>query len=88
MDWLWNTFIWLVMGGILGWLASILLKKNDSMNLVANIIAGVIGAWLGSWIAGLLNMSTGNWFVEFLFALVGAVIVVAVVSWFMGRRKA
>ena len=45
----------LIIGGIVGWLASIVMKTNPQMGLVANIVVGVVGSLLGFWIAGLLG---------------------------------
>ena len=52
-----NWIISLIIGGIVGWLASILMKTNSQMGLVANVLVGVGGSMLGFWIAGGLGMS-------------------------------
>jgi len=41
---------WIVLGGIAGWLASIVMKRNDQMGCITNIIAGVVGASVGGWV--------------------------------------
>ncbi len=42
-------FVWfLVMGGIVGWLASLLMRRDASMGLVANVVVGIIGSFIGN----------------------------------------
>ena len=49
MSWI----ISLIIGGIIGWLASIVMKTNAQMGLIANVLIGIVGSMLGFWIAGL-----------------------------------
>ena len=42
-----SLIMWLIVGGILGWLASIVMKTNDRQGIILNIVVGVIGAFLG-----------------------------------------
>ena len=37
----------LIVGGIIGWLASIVMKTNAQMGMIANIVVGIVGSWLG-----------------------------------------
>jgi uncharacterized membrane protein YeaQ/YmgE (transglycosylase-associated protein family) len=86
------TFIlWLVIGGILGWLASIVMGRNDQMGLILNIVVGIVGAFLGGLLlaplfgTGTINQSDfsiGSLLVSFL----GAVILLAIVNFFRRRR--
>src|SRR5882672_4397866 len=50
----------LIVGAIVGWLASILMKTNAQMGAIANIVVGIIGSSLGFWLAGVLGLSTGG----------------------------
>jgi uncharacterized membrane protein YeaQ/YmgE (transglycosylase-associated protein family) len=79
---------WIVLGGIAGWLASIITKRNDQMGCITNIIAGIIGAAVGGWVFSLFGGQgvTGFNLPSLLVALVGAVIVLAVVNLIFGRR--
>jgi uncharacterized membrane protein YeaQ/YmgE (transglycosylase-associated protein family) len=70
----------LIIGGIVGWLASIIMKTNEQMGLIANVLVGVVGAALGFWIAGLLGVDATGGFVRFLVALVGAVLLIFILS--------
>jgi len=45
----------LIVGGVVGWLASILMKTNAQMGIIANIVVGIIGSSLGFWLAGVLD---------------------------------
>jgi len=68
------TFImWLIVGGILGWLASIVMKTNDKQGIFLNIVVGVVGAFLGGLLlAPLLHTGTinqGDFSMGSLFAL-------------------
>ena len=69
----------LIVGGIVGWLASIVMKTNAQMGIIANIVVGVVGAALGGWLAGLLGISGGA-FVEWIVAIAGAVILIAILK--------
>ncbi len=53
MSWI----ISLIIGGIVGWLASIVMKTDAQMGWIANIVVGVTGSMLGYWIAGLLGFA-------------------------------
>jgi uncharacterized membrane protein YeaQ/YmgE (transglycosylase-associated protein family) len=70
----------LIIGGIVGWLASIITKTNAQMGLIANVLVGVVGAALGFWIAGLLGIVATGGVVRFLVALAGAVILIFILG--------
>ena len=53
MSWI----ISLIIGGIVGWLASIVMKTNAQMGLIANVLVGVVGSTLGFWMAGALGIA-------------------------------
>lgn len=85
------TFLaWIIIGGILGWLASLVMRTDAQQGLFLNIVVGIIGALLGGWLlaplvgTGTINQndfSIGSLIVSFL----GAVILLAIVNLF--RRK-
>jgi len=79
---------WIVLGGIAGFLASIITKRNDQMGCITNIIAGIVGAAVGGWVFSLFGGQgvTGFNLPSLLVAFVGAVIVLAVVNLIFGRR--
>ena len=68
MSWI----ISLILGGIVGYLASIVMKTNAQMGLIANVAVGVAGSLLGFWIAGLLGLDPAGGIARFLIALAGA----------------
>ncbi len=68
----------LVIGGIVGWLASIVMKTNAQMGLIANVVVGVVGSLLGTWLAGLLGLAPTGGFVRFLVAIAGAALLIFV----------
>lgn len=85
-----NFIIWIVIGGIIGWLASIVMKTNAQQGLFLNIVVGIVGAFLGGWLltplfgAGTINgndFSVAGLVVSFL----GAIILLAVINLFRGR---
>ena len=56
-----NFIIWIVVGGIIGWLASMVMRTNAQQGLFLNIVVGIVGAMLGGWlIAPLLGQGTIN----------------------------
>jgi len=72
MSWI----ISLVIGGIIGWLASIIMKTNAQMGIIANVIVGVVGSLLGFWIAGLLGLAATSALAGYLIAVIGAAILI------------
>ena len=79
---------WIVLGGVAGWLASIIMKRNSQMGLIANVIAGIVGAMVGGWVFSLFGGTgvTGFNLPSLVVAFVGAVIVLAVVNLIFGRK--
>jgi uncharacterized membrane protein YeaQ/YmgE (transglycosylase-associated protein family) len=85
-----NFIIWLVVGGIVGWVASIIMRTNRQQGLILNVIVGIVGAFVaGLLLTPLLGIGTINQNDFSLPALIvsvtGAVILLAVVSLLQGR---
>ena len=76
MSWI----ISLIIGGIVGWLASIVMKTNAQMGWIANVLVGVVGSMLGYWIAGLLGIAPTGGILRFLVAIGGAVLLIFILS--------
>jgi uncharacterized membrane protein YeaQ/YmgE (transglycosylase-associated protein family) len=66
----------LIIGGIVGWLASIVMKTDAQMGLIANVLVGVVGSALGFWVAGLLGIAPAGGILRFIVAIVGAVLLI------------
>ena len=71
-----NIIITLIIGGLVGWIASMIMKTNAQMGLIANIIVGIVGSFLGFWLAGQLGIAAGGGIVRWLVAIVGAVLLI------------
>jgi len=72
-----NIIVWLIVGGVIGWLASIVMKTNAQMGIIANVIVGVIGAGIGGWLATQLALGGGQ-AVAFIMAVIGAAVLIAI----------
>jgi len=66
--------ITLVAGGMIGWLASVVMKTDPQMAILANIGAGVVGAAVGYWLGGALGLGASGSLGRFGVAMLGAVI--------------
>ncbi|ANU28473.1 GlsB/YeaQ/YmgE family stress response membrane protein [Planococcus versutus] len=77
--------LYLIMGGIIGWIAGMILGKNVPGGIIGNIIAGIIGAWLGGMILG--DFGPVIWDIAIVPALIGALIFVFVLSLIMGSMR-
>lgn len=76
------SFIWfLIIGGLVGWLAGVILGKDVPGGIIGNIIAGIIGSWLGSVLLGNWGWKVSDFYV--FPALIGAIILIFVVSFIM-----
>jgi len=76
-----GIIIWLIVGGIVGWLASIIMRTNGQQGILLNIVVGIIGAFLGGIIMGRGTINnSGLTLSTFLVSLLGAVILLAIVN--------
>jgi uncharacterized membrane protein YeaQ/YmgE (transglycosylase-associated protein family) len=75
-----NIIVTLIIGGVIGWLASMIMKTNAQMGILANIVVGIIGSFLGFWLAGLLGVAPTDNIVRWIVAIVGAVILIAILK--------
>ena len=80
-----NVIIWIVIGGVIGWLASMVMKTDAQQGIFLNIVVGIVGAFLGGWLLAPLfgtgtinsdNFSLSSLLVSFL----GAVILLGIVN--------
>ena len=76
-----GIIIWLIVGGIVGWLASLLMKRDAQQGILLNIVVGIVGAVLAGWIFG-GGINQAITIRTFLFSIVGAVILLAIVNLF------
>jgi uncharacterized membrane protein YeaQ/YmgE (transglycosylase-associated protein family) len=87
-----TSIIWLVVGGIIGWLASIVMKTDGQQGIFLNIVVGVLGAFLGGWLlapmfgAGTINQNNFS-LPSLLISFIGAVLLLAAVNLFHGRTR-
>ena len=80
-----NFIVWLVVGGLIGWVASMIMKTDGQQGVILNIVVGIVGAFLGGWlISPLVGVPTINQDAFSIGALavslVGAIILLAVVN--------
>lgn len=85
--------LWLIIGGLLGWVASMLMGTNDKQGILLNIVVGIVGAFLGGLLlaplVGTGTINAGDYSIgSLLVSLVGAVILLAIVGFFRKRRRA
>src|SRR5689334_4244328 len=44
--------LWLIIGGVVGWLASLIMRRDASQGIILNVVVGIVGAMLGGWLVG------------------------------------
>jgi uncharacterized membrane protein YeaQ/YmgE (transglycosylase-associated protein family) len=82
-----NLIIWLVVGGVIGWLASLVMRTDAQQGVVLNVVVGIIGAMLGGWLlspllgAGTVNQGDFS-LMGLLVSFGGAIILLFVVNLF------
>ena len=73
--------IWaLIVGGIVGWLASIVMKTNAQLGMIANVLVGIAGSAIGFWAAGLLGLAPTGGIVRFIVAIIGAALLIFILQ--------
>ena len=78
---------YIIIGGLAGWIASKFMGTDKQMGILLNIVVGVLGAFLGGFLLSFaFDTASGGWFFTFLTALLGAVILLAIVRAVTKRR--
>jgi uncharacterized membrane protein YeaQ/YmgE (transglycosylase-associated protein family) len=66
----------LVVGGIVGWLASLLMKTDKQMGLIGNVVVGIIGSSLGFWLSGIVGLAAYGAIARWAVAVAGAALLI------------
>ena len=80
-----NLIVWLIVGGIIGWIASMVMKTDAQQGMFLNVVVGIIGALIGGWVlspifgVGTINQNNFS-FPGLLVSFLGAVILLAIVN--------
>jgi uncharacterized membrane protein YeaQ/YmgE (transglycosylase-associated protein family) len=72
-----NLLVTIIMGGVIGWLASVLMKTNAQMGILANVVVGIAGSFLGIAIADALTVGPLGQLGGLVMAVVGAAALIA-----------
>jgi len=81
-----NFIIWLIVGGVIGWLASMIMRTDAQQGILLNIVVGIVGAFIGGFVGSTLGIAGANIndsglsVTSFLVSLAGAVILLAIVN--------
>ncbi|PIC71197.1 GlsB/YeaQ/YmgE family stress response membrane protein [Sporosarcina sp. P18a] len=80
-----SILLYLIIGGVMGWFASLIIGKSVPGGVVGNVITGIIGAWIGGNLFGSWGPRLGDFYV--VPTIVGALIFVIVVSYMMKAAR-
>ncbi|MEO8125813.1 MAG: GlsB/YeaQ/YmgE family stress response membrane protein [Bryobacteraceae bacterium] len=80
-----NVIVWLVIGGVIGWLASLIMKTDGQQGVFLNVVVGIVGAVVGGWVisplVGSATINQGDLSLSGLVvSLLGAIILLAIVN--------
>ncbi len=80
-----NFIIWLVVGGLIGWVASVVMKTDAQQGMILNVVVGIIGAMLGGWflapLFGTGSINSNDFSLAGLgVSLLGAIVLLAIVN--------
>ena len=81
-----GLIVWLVIGGVVGWLASIVMRTDAQQGIFLNVIVGIVGAFIGGLLFGGSINNGAITPMTFLVSLLGAIILLAIVNLFRRGR--
>ncbi|HKU12774.1 MAG TPA: GlsB/YeaQ/YmgE family stress response membrane protein [Steroidobacteraceae bacterium] len=85
-----GILVWLIVGGVVGWLASIVMRTDAQQGILLNVVVGIVGALLAGFVVspmlGVGTINEGISLATFLVSLVGAIILLAIVNLFRRGR--
>ena len=81
-----GIIVWIVFGGLAGWVGSMIMKTDGQQGIILNVIVGIVGASIGGFIMNLLGEGgvSGFNFYSFLVAVLGAVVLLYIVKLIRG----
>ena len=71
-----NWIVTIVIGGIVGWIGSKLMKTDAQMGILANVVVGIVGASIGFWLAGMLGLLAAGPIAAWIVAIAGAMVLI------------
>ena len=74
-----NIIIWLVVGGVAGWLASLVMARDGQQGILLNIIVGIVGAVIAGFIFG-AGINQAITVMTFVYSVIGAIILLAIIN--------
>ncbi len=79
---------WIIFGGLAGWIASLIMKTDKKMGLLANVAVGIVGAMIGGFLMSIINKTgvTGFNLYSFLVAVLGAVVLLFIIKAVGGKN--
>jgi uncharacterized membrane protein YeaQ/YmgE (transglycosylase-associated protein family) len=85
-----SIIIWLIVGGIVGWLASLVMRTDGQQGLILNVVVGIVGALLAGWLisplVGVGTINQGISIASIVVSLIGAIILLAIANLFRRGR--
>jgi uncharacterized membrane protein YeaQ/YmgE (transglycosylase-associated protein family) len=82
--------VWLIVGGVVGWLASLIMRTDGQQGILLNVVVGIVGAFIGGWVisplVGVATINEGISIASVIVSLIGAVILLAIVNLFRRGR--
>jgi uncharacterized membrane protein YeaQ/YmgE (transglycosylase-associated protein family) len=81
-----NFLIYLIVGGIAGWLASIMMKRDGQQGIILNVVVGIIGGFLGGFLLPMVGLGFGGPIGFLITAFIGAVVLLLIVNLFTRGR--
>ena len=73
-----GLIITIIIGGIIGWLAGLIMKVQSQMGIIANIIVGIVGSGLGHYLAGIIGLEAYGIIARIAVGVGGAVLLIVI----------
>ena len=70
----------IVVGGVVGWLASVLMKTDRQMGILANVLVGIVGSSIGFWLAAVLGFAAYGPIAQWAVAIAGAAVLIFILK--------
>lgn len=75
-----GLIIWLIVGGVIGWLASLVMRTDAQQGILGNIVVGIVGAFIGGLLVTGGSINDGISISSFIVSLIGAIVLLAIVN--------